>query len=76
MEFIDRVSAYPNRYLMTTEDGKASYVVIERADEPITVGTPLNAETFNSLGKTLSEDQYGTAFPENPTVGQFYLLKL
>lgn len=49
MEFVDRVSAYPNRYLMTTEDGSARYVVLERADEPVTVGTPLNAETFNTL---------------------------
>ena len=49
MEFIDRTSAYPNRYLMTDENGNASYVVLERADEPITPGTPLNAETFNSL---------------------------
>lgn len=49
MEFVDRVSAYPNRYLMTSEDGSAHYVVLERADEPVTVGTPLNAETLNNL---------------------------
>lgn len=49
MYFQDRVSAYPNRYLMTTADGSASYVLLERADEPTQVGTPLNAETFNSL---------------------------
>lgn len=76
MEFIDRVSAYPNRYLLIEADGSQRYVVIERADEPVTVGTPLNAETFNSLGKTLREDQYGTAFPANPSVGQFYLKKV
>lgn len=49
MEFIDRVSAYPNRYLLTNENGDTSYVYLERADEPTVVGTPLNADTFNSL---------------------------
>jgi hypothetical protein len=49
MEFVDRVSAYPNRYIITNENGDTHYAVIERADEPVTPGTPLNAETFNSL---------------------------
>lgn len=49
MKFVDRVSAYPGRYIMTTEDGRASYVILERADEPTVVGTPLNAETFNEM---------------------------
>ena len=47
--FEDRVSAYPNRYVMTAEDGSTSYIILERADDPITPGTPLNAETFNAL---------------------------
>ncbi len=54
MEFVDRVSAYPNRYILTTPDGKATYVILERADEPTVVGTPLNAETFNALAEELS----------------------
>jgi hypothetical protein len=58
MEFVDRVSAYPNRYLMTDENGHASYVVLEKADEPTTVGTPLNAETFN--GMLASRKCYGS----------------
>ena len=49
MIFEDRVSAYPNRYLMTDENGNTSYVVLERADEPTAVGTPLSAETFNGM---------------------------
>lgn len=49
MEFQDRISAYPGRYIMTAEDGSTSQVVLERADEPITPGTPLNAETFNAF---------------------------
>lgn len=48
--FIDRVSAKPNRYKVTPENGgEPYYVVLERADEPIIEGTPLNAETFNNL---------------------------
>lgn len=49
MEFVDRKSTYPNRYTMTDENGNVSQVVLERADSPIVEGTPLNAETFNSL---------------------------
>lgn len=49
MVFEDRISAYPGRYTMTDENGKVSYVVMERADEPTQEGTPLNAETFNKM---------------------------
>lgn len=49
IEFKDRVSAYPNRYLVTKEDGTSYYVTLERADEPTTTGTPLNAATMNQL---------------------------
>lgn len=45
--FKDRQSAYPNRYKVTPQTGSSYYVYLERADEPIEVGTPLNAETFN-----------------------------
>lgn len=55
MEFSDRVSAYPNRYLMTDENGNTSYVILERADEPTRVGTPLNAETFNGMLDEISQ---------------------
>lgn len=49
MEFVDRNSKYPNRYTMRDQNGNESLVYLERADEPIVEGTPLNAETFNSL---------------------------
>lgn len=50
MTFVDRKAAKPNRYLVTPENGgDPYYVVLERADEPIEVGTALNAETFNAL---------------------------
>lgn len=49
MEFVDRVSAYPNRYMLTDENGITSYVILEKADDPVVVGTPLNAENMNNL---------------------------
>lgn len=49
MEFVDRVPTHPNRYTMTDENGNVSQVTLVRADEPVVEGTPLNAETFNSL---------------------------
>ena len=49
MIFVDRESAYPNRYRVIPETGEAYYIVLERADEPVTPGTPLNAETFNAM---------------------------
>lgn len=59
MDFIDRVSAYPGRYVMTDENGRASHVVLERADEPIVPGTPLNAETFNQMVASFAPGGYG-----------------
>lgn len=56
MIFVDRESAYPNRYRVIPETGEAYYVVLERADEPITPGTPLNAETFNGMRKEIDTD--------------------
>ena len=65
MEFVDRESAYPNRYRLTDENGNASYVNLERADEPIKAGTPLNAETFNKLSLyTESEEHSGCYYRE------------
>lgn len=49
MIFEDRVSTYPNRYTMTSQNGGTSYVILERADEPVQVGTPLNADTFSAM---------------------------
>lgn len=48
MLFVDRLSKYPNRYIMSDEDNNESYVYLRRADEPYVEGTPLNAATFNS----------------------------
>ena len=61
--FTDRVSAYPYRYLVTPEQGEPYYITLERADEPTTVGTPLNAETFNQLITDL-ENSIPNAIPK------------
>lgn len=47
--FVDRKAAKPNRYKITTETGEIYYVYLERADEPIVEGTPLNAEALNDI---------------------------
>ena len=39
----DRIPQYPGRVLVTPENGSAPfYAIIERADNPLEVGTPLN----------------------------------
>lgn len=58
MEFVDRKSTYPNRYTMTDENGNVSQVFLERADEPVVEGTPLNAETFNALALFTESKDY------------------
>lgn len=63
--FVDRESAYPNKYLVTPESGNAYYIILERADEPVVVGTPLNAETFNNLFKNFIPT------PATAAVGQY-----
>lgn len=60
INFEDRVASYPNRYKVTPITGEESYyVVLERADEPTVVGTPINADTFRALHADLSPT-YGT----------------
>ena len=49
LTFVDRESTYPNRYLVTPDNGSAYYALLTRADEPVQPGTPLNADTFNQM---------------------------
>lgn len=49
LSFIDRAPQKPGRVKITPEEGTAFYALLERADEPIQVGTPLNAGTFNEM---------------------------
>ena len=60
--FVDRESAYPNRYRVIPDSGPAYYVVLERADEPVTPGTPLNAETFNNMRNEIDADTAPSGF--------------
>ena len=49
LEFKDRVPRKPGRVRITPENGTAYYATMERADEPIEPGTPLNAGNFNEM---------------------------
>ena len=49
LEFIDRVPQKPGRVKITPENGTAYYATMERADEPVVAGTPLNATNFNEM---------------------------
>ena len=49
LEFTDRVPQKPGRVKITPEEGTAFYATMERADEPIQEGTPLNARNFNEM---------------------------
>ena len=49
LEFRDRVPQKPGRVKITPENGTAYYATMERADEPVVEGTPLNAKYFNEM---------------------------
>lgn len=49
MVFEDRVSKYPGRWTMVKSDGSSEIVTLVRNDEPMKEGTPINAETLNTL---------------------------
>lgn len=49
LAFKDRVPLKPGRVKITPENGTAYYATMERADEPIEPGTPLNAGNFNEM---------------------------
>lgn len=63
--FEDRQSTMPGRYKVTTETGDSYYVTLERADEPIAVGTPLNAATMNTLVSKTGDKLTGSLTFEN-----------
>lgn len=53
MNFEDRIPSYPNRYLLTDQNGNKRHVTLVRADDPLVPGTPLNAATFNGMQSEL-----------------------
>lgn len=56
MHFVDREAKYPNRWTMTKTDGSSEVVTLVRNDEPIVEGTPMNAETLNTLSDVAGAD--------------------
>lgn len=63
----DRVPKYPGRMKLTHSDGTVEYVTIERADEPVEEGTPLNKASL------LSDDtavMLGFQTDDDPTVDE------
>lgn len=50
IDVVDRVPGDPNRKKITFEDsGEVVYATVEYADNPITVGTPINRALFQSI---------------------------
>lgn len=50
IKFVDRVPTRPGRIKITPENGTAPwYGIMERADEPSVVGTPINAANLNAI---------------------------
>ena len=45
---IDRIPTKPGRIKLTDEQGNVKYYTMERADEPLEEGTPLNKATLLS----------------------------
>ena len=56
IHFEDRQAKYPNRWTAVKEDGTSEVITLVRNDEPIYDGTPINAETLNSLSDVAGAD--------------------
>lgn len=56
MQFIDRKAKYPGRWTMMKSDGTSEIVTLIRNDEPVVDGTPMNADTLNTLSDVAGAD--------------------
>lgn len=56
MRFVDRKAKYPGRWTMTKSDGTSEIVTLIRNDEPVIEGTPMNANTLNTLSDVAGAD--------------------
>lgn len=56
MVFVDRKAKYPGRWTMKKSDGTSEIVTLVRNDEPVVEGTPMNAETLNTLSDVAGAD--------------------
>lgn len=60
---VDRKPTKPNRYKITEEDGSFYYATINNDDDPIEMGSPIDAKLFNSI-----IDDLNTMTPKNHAV--------
>lgn len=56
MHFVDRKAKYPGRWTMTKSDGTSEIITLIRNDEPVIDGTPMNADTLNTLSDVAGAD--------------------
>lgn len=56
MVFKDRIAKYPGRWTMVKSDGTSEVVTLVRNDEPVEDGTPMNADTLNTLSDVAGAD--------------------
>lgn len=56
MHFVDRKAKYPNRWTLKHANGTSEIIELIRNDEPIVPGTPMNAETLNTLSDVAGAD--------------------
>lgn len=58
VDFKDRVPTYPGRIKLSPIAGQPDTFEMERADEPITEGTPINKATFDSITQSRLTGRY------------------
>lgn len=56
MHFVDRKAKYPGRWTMMKSDGTSEIITLIRNDEPVVKGTPMNADTLNTLSDVAGAD--------------------
>ena len=56
MHFVDRKAKYPGRWTMMKSDGASEIITLIRNDEPVVEGTPMNADTLNTLSDVAGAD--------------------
>lgn len=56
MHFVDRKAKYPGRWTMKKSDGTSEIITLIRNDEPVVEGTPMNADTLNTLSDVAGAD--------------------
>ena len=67
--FTDRVPKKPGRVRITPENGAAYYATMQRADEPMVEGTPLNAGNFNRMVAMIQSVALDSSVEEGDELG-------